>query len=114
MPQYQTGQDCVNTTLEAAQYQGSMNEGSIVQVGTAQYVVSVVSSSAASIAYRLTNVSSNAVINKTVTPTFTPCTKLQIADASALAWLVVIPWVCAWAIKVVARGLSSSSTGETI
>lgn len=114
MPQYQTGENCVNTTLEAALYQASINEGSIVQIGTAQYVVSVTSVSATSIAYRFTNVSSTAVIKKTVTPTFTPCTKLEIADATSLAWLVVIPWVAAWAVKVVARGVSSSSTGETI
>ena len=114
MPQYQTGDNCVNTTLEAAQYQASTNDGAIVQIGTAQYVTSVISSSATAIQYRFTNVSSTAVINKTVIPTFIPCTKLAIADATSLAWLVVVPWVCAWGIKVVARGLSSGSTGETI
>ena len=112
MPQYQTGNECVNTTLEAARYQASMNEGSIIQIGTAQYVTSITSVSATSIVYRFTNVSSTAVINKTVTPTFTPCTKLEIADATSLAWLVVLPWICAWGVKVVARGLSPSSTGE--
>lgn len=113
MPQYQTGESCVEGTLAAAQYQAHQADGAIVQIGTAQYVTSVVSVSATSIAYRFTNVSSTAVINKTVTPTFQPCTKLTFADSYDLAWKVVIVWVAAWAIKVLIRSLNPDTNSQT-
>jgi hypothetical protein len=107
MPQYQTGSTCVNDTLAAANYQANQNDGSIVLIGTAQYVTSVTSVSATAIVYKFTNVSSTAVVNKTVTPTFQNCSQLSTVDAAALAWKVVIVWVAAYAIKVIARAVSS-------
>jgi hypothetical protein len=81
--------------LQAAQWQASSNDGSIVQIGTAQYVTSVISVSATSIAYRFTNVASTAVINKTIVPNPLPCANLSSADFLQMSWLVASAWVAA-------------------
>lgn len=83
---FQTGDTCVDTALQANQYQASLNDGTLVQIGTAQYLTSVISTTATAIQYRFTNVSSTSVINKTITPTPQPCTLIYGADAISLAW----------------------------
>ena len=109
---FQTGQTCVDTALSAAQYKASENDGAIVQIGTAQYVTSVVSVSATSIAYRFTNVSSTAVINKTVIPTPQPCANLSSADFLQLSWLVAAAWVAATCFKLLCKMIHSVNEGS--
>jgi len=109
---YQTGQSCVDTALQAAQYQASMNEGAIVQIGTAQFVTSVTSVSATSIAYRFTNVSSTATVNKTVVPTLQPCTSLDSADFLQMSWLVAAAWVAAACFKLLYK-MALSPLGDS-
>lgn len=109
---FQTGNTCVDTALAGAQYLASTNDGAIVQIGTAQYVTSVVSVSATSIAYRFTNVSSTAVINKTVVPTLQPCSNLSSADFLQLSWLVAAAWVAAACFKLLYKMLFSVNEGS--
>jgi len=106
MAQYQTGADCVNTQLEAAQYQANQNEGATVQIGTNQYIISVTSVTASNITYVFNRVSGTPNITKSITPTFQPCTKLTPQDSIDLAWLVVGVWVATYAIKVLFRAVS--------
>jgi hypothetical protein len=109
---FQTGQTCVDTALQAAQYQASVNVGSIVQIGTAQYVTSVVSVSATSIAYRFTNVSSTAVVNKTIVPSPQPCANLSSADFLQMSWLVAAAWVAAACFKLLYKMAFSVNEGS--
>lgn len=100
MPSYQTGNTCVDTTLQAAQWQASRNEGSIVPIGTATYIVKTTALSATSITYTLQNVSSNSTVVKTVTPFFEPCSNLSSADFLQMSWLVAAAWVAASCFKL--------------
>lgn len=109
---FQTGQTCVDTALAAAQYQASINEGAIVQIGTAQYVTSAVTVSATSIAYRFTNVSSTAVVNKTVVPTLQPCVNLSSDDFLQMSWMVAAAWVAAACFKLLYKMAFSVNEGS--
>jgi hypothetical protein len=109
---YQTGQTCVDTALQAAQYQASLNDGSIVNIGNGTYVTSVTSVSATAISYKFTNVSSNATVLKTVIPAPLPCANLSSADFLQMSWLVASAWVAAACFKLLYK-MALSPLGDT-
>ena len=112
MAQYQTGQTCVDTPLQAAQYQANQNEGASVQIGTNQYIITVSSVSASSITYVYQRVSGTPNITKTITPTLQPCAYPDYTDTQSLAWLVVVVWMAAYAIKLLYRAASPNFGAE--
>lgn len=110
---YQTDNSCVETAFEAVQYFAAKQEGSIVQIGTSQYVVSAINTSDTTVTYKFTDVGSTASITKTISVNSLPCTKLTVADGIQLSWLVVAAWVSSYAIKLIAKSVQLHLNGAS-
>ena len=48
---------------------------------------------------------SGATVNKYVAPAFTACDDIAVEDAVLLSWAVAACWLCAYAFKVIKRGI---------
>lgn len=90
---FQFGESCYSTALAAAQASAASQIGSIVQIGSASYVVDVASASESSITYKFQDVLSTASVTKVASYTPLPCGLLDTADGVELGWLVAAAWI---------------------
>jgi len=105
MVSYQVGSVCYSTPLAAVQAMAAKEVGSVVQIGTATYVVNSTGQTASSITYVLQNVSSAAVVTTTETVTPLPCGLLDTADGLLISWGIAACWLAVAGILFIRRGL---------
>jgi hypothetical protein len=107
MSSYQVGRECYSSPLAAAQAAAAGSIGSLLQVGTASYVVDVSAVTASSITYRLQNVSSTASITKVASFTPLPCGLLDTSDGLVIAWGIAAAWLAVAGVLFIRRGLNT-------
>lgn len=103
---FQYGANCYGTSLAAAQATSASQIGSIVSIGTAAYSVDVVSVSASSITYQLSNLETTATIVKEVPYTPLPCGLLDTADGLLIGWGIATAWLVTAGVLFLRRGLN--------
>ncbi|MGB7482028.1 MAG: hypothetical protein WA924_17015 [Burkholderiaceae bacterium] len=109
---FQVGPACYSTELQAAQAQASQQVGSIVQHGSAAYVVDLSAVAGDSITYVLQPLDGGSTITKQVSFTAQPCNLLTAQDGLTLGWLVVGVWVAAYCVIAIARVLRGETGGN--
>lgn len=102
---FQVGPTCYSTALSAAQAAASSQIGSVVQLGTAAYVVDVLGVADTSITYRLTSITSTSVVDKTVPFTALNCGLLDTSDGLLMGWGIATAWIVTAGILFLRRGI---------
>lgn len=77
----------------------------VVQVGTAAYVVDVVSVAENSITYQFHDIGSTASFTKVSPFTPQPCGLLDTADGLAISWGIATAWLVTYGVLILKRGL---------
>lgn len=107
MASYQFGDACYSTALSAAQAAAASQIGAVVQIGTASYVVDVVTVSPSSITYKFQNVSSTAILIKSASFTPLSCGLLDTSDGLIVGWAIAAAWLVTAAVLHLRRGVQA-------
>lgn len=118
MPMYQSREGCFSTKTLANQHSAAGEVGSIVQIGTAQYVVDVGAITDTSITYFFRHTQNSNVITSTRVVNPPECVIYTYEDALSIGWPIAAAWLSVYAITYLARYLSretneSSNYGNT-
>lgn len=101
---FQVGNTCYATTLQAAQAQASTMGGTIHHAGSSLYVVSVGPVTATSITYNFKLVGGTGATTISVAPyAAQPCNMLSMADGVQIGWMVAAAWIGVYAVLFIAR-----------
>lgn len=113
MASFQVDGVCYSSALLAVKAMAAKEVGSILRVGTSQYVVDSPSQTASSVTYVLTNVSPSTTVSadpraitsvQSVTPQ--PCGLLDTADGLVISWGIATAWLITAGVLFLRRGIN--------
>lgn len=106
---FQAGAACYSSPAGALSALASSQVGAVIVDGGTARVVGVQSVTDTAITYTLTPLAGGAPLVSTVTLQPQPCGLLTAFDALSLSWAIVLVWLAAWGLSVLARSIWGES-----
>lgn len=105
---FQYGSGCYVDEASAASAMAASELGATYAAGSAVWSVTGASVSGAAVTFELSDLTTTAVVTKTVSPPFAPCSLLDWEDGLALGWGVGGIWIAAACILALIRARKAS------
>lgn len=109
---YQSGDACFPTALAANTASAARMQGSIKQIGTAQYVVDVSAVTDSTISYAFRDVATSSTISSTETVNPVPCQLLSMEDAVEVGWQIALSWFVTYGVVFLIRVIRDEMRGS--
>lgn len=109
---FQAGSACYSTPAAAISASVSNQTGTVVQNGGVSSVLTVSNITDNSVTYSLTPISGGPVVSTTVLVEPQPCSLLTASDAISLSWAIVLVWLVAWGLAMLARHVNNQSSSS--